>query len=111
MQIGKDWISSGCLDSSGVPTLKCIPVVFSNLITAALYFLGAVTLLFIIYAGIKFMFSGGDPKQVQSARQTLTFAILGAILVLLSFGIVIFIRFLAGNPSCLDITNFNLLCQ
>jgi len=47
----KDWNSvPGCIvgadanGAGGVPTLKCIPVVFENIITAALTFAGIVAL-------------------------------------------------------------------
>lgn len=98
-----DWKASGCLDN-GVATLRCIPVVFNNVIRAALIFVGAIALIFIIYAGFSFITSGGDPKKVQGARQIMTYAIIGLTIVLLSFAILYFIGYVTGASNC--ITSF-----
>lgn len=92
----KEW--SGCFDLAhpGVATLDCVTVVFQNVLTAALLFAGIVALLMIILGGIKFLISGGDPKQVEGARNTLTWAIVGLILILLSFFILNLIGFITG---------------
>lgn len=100
----KDWGS--CVEN-GVATLRCIPVVFQNLVSAALIFVGATAVIFIVYAGIKFITSGGDPKQVGEARKVMTFAIIGLILVLSSFAIMYFIAY-ATKTNC--IKNFNFGC-
>lgn len=102
-----------CLDNN-VATLRCIPIVFSNVIRAALVFVGVVALFFIIYAGFSFVTSGGDPKKVQGARSTMTFAIIGLVIVLLSFAILLFIGYATGASSCItsfsDIANFLTGC-
>src|SRR5579871_2314527 len=80
-----------CLDrTSGTPvaTLACIPVVLRIIINAALVFSGVTALFFIIFSGIKFITSGGDPKIAEGARHTLTYAIIGLLLILLSFFII-----------------------
>jgi hypothetical protein len=94
------WRSS-CLSNSGVATLRCIPDVFSNLVNGALIFAGSVAVILIIYAGINLVMSGGDQKKVQGARQTLTFAIIGLVIVLCSFGIIYFIGYLTGT-HCIE---------
>jgi len=96
-----DW--SKCLDgNSGVATLRCIPIVFNNLIHAALMFVGVVAIFFIIYSGYQLVTSGGDPKKVQGGRQTMTFAIIGLVIVLSSFAIITFIGTITGTTSCLN---------
>ena len=80
-----------------VPTLNCIPVVFQNLISGALIFVGITAAFLIVYAGITFIRSGGDPKQVAAARQILTYAIIGVVVVLSSFAIIYFIAYVTGT--------------
>ena len=46
----------------------------------------------ILVAGFQFLTSGGDPKAVAAARTTLTYAILGAILVVVVFLILLLIQ-------------------
>ncbi len=90
-------------DPSQVATLKCLPIVFRNIVTAALVFAGVAAVFFIVFSGAKFITSGGDPKQVESAQKTLTFAIAGLLLILLSFFIINLIGYLTGAPC---INNF-----
>lgn len=94
-------IISDCVTSEGVATLSCIPAVFQNVINGALLFSGVVALFFIILGGIKLMLSQGDPKQVEGARHTLTYAILGLVLILLSFLILNFISSVTRVPCIL----------
>jgi len=96
-----DWNS--CLEE-GVATLKCIPIVIKNVITWALIFAGVVAVIFVIYAGFKFVTSKGDPEQVNNAKKTLTYAIIGLLFILLSFAILNLIATVTGvdqitNPT------------
>ncbi len=85
-----------------VPTLRCFPVVFSNLTSTALTFVGAVAVILIVYSGIKFVTSGGDPKKVGEARAIMTYAIIGAVIVLLSFTIIYLISYFTGADCVTD---------
>lgn len=89
-----------------IPTLRCIFPLFDNIVTAALIFAGIVALLFIIFAGIKLIRSAGDQKQVQGARQTLTYAIIGLILIFLSFFFINTISFITGT-ECIKTFSFD----
>jgi len=99
----QDW--KGCLDSNGVATLNCLPIVFSNIIQAALMFVGTVAVFLLVWAGILFIRSGGDPKQTQAARQMITYAIIGLVLVLSSFAIIYLIAYLTG-ANCITQLSF-----
>lgn len=90
---------STCLYEKGgakVVTFDCVPVLFINFIFYAIMFAGLVALVLIIFSGIKFIMSGGDPKQVEGARNTATWAIIGLVVVFFSFAIVRFISDLTG---------------
>ena len=84
----------------GVATLQCIPAVFSNVVDWAFGLAGLTAVFFIIFAGFKFLTSGGDPKQVDGARKTLTYAIAGLIIVFISFAIIKLIGTVTG-ASCI----------
>ena len=58
-----------------VLTLGCFPVLIQQLINIGFAMGGTVALIFIIIAGYKLIRSGGDPKEAEGARKTLTFAI------------------------------------
>jgi hypothetical protein len=97
-----DW---GSCVVNGVPTIQCIPIIFVNIINAALLFSGVTALAFIIISGLTLMNSAGDPKKVASAKGTLTYAIIGMVLILLAFGIVNVIGNLTG-VSCIAVFGF-----
>lgn len=96
------WPTS-CLEGD-VATLACIPALIKNIITAALTFAGVIALVLLIYAGAMYILSKGDPQKVESAKKTFTWAIVGLLIILLSFFIVGMISYLTGvdqiqNPS------------
>ncbi len=78
------------------PTIACIPQIIKVVINWSLIFATIVALFLVIYSGIKFINSGGDPKSVDSAKKTLTFALVGLIVVFLSFFIINFIATFTG---------------
>lgn len=94
-----------CVDN-GVATLKCVPVIFNNIVYAALLFAGVVALFIIIYSGFQFVTSGGDPKQVEGAKKTATYAIIGLVVILLSFFIINMIGFITGT-NCISKFGFD----
>ncbi|OGH14610.1 MAG: hypothetical protein A2687_03610 [Candidatus Levybacteria bacterium RIFCSPHIGHO2_01_FULL_38_26] len=104
-----NWNSSGanCLDVNDVATIDCIPVVFQNLISAALLFAGVVAFFLILHAGFKFVISSGDPKKVEDSRNTMIYAIVGLIIVLFAFLILNLIGFITG-VTCIQ--NFGFSC-
>lgn len=97
------------INGSQVVTLDCVPVLFANFIYWFLMFAGVVTLFLIIFSGFKFMTSGGDPKSVEAAKKTLTWAIIGISAVLFSFAILAFVSQAVG-VDCFKSIGFNA-CQ
>lgn len=97
-----DWnsLANGCVVNE-VATIQCLPAVFTLIIRAALSLAGAVALFMIIYSGIRLVTSAGDPKGVQAARGTLTWAIVGLVVVLLSFFIINIIAYITG-AQCIN---------
>lgn len=94
-----------CLDND-VATLGCIPIVLQNVVNAALLFSGTIALILVILSGIKFITSKGDQKQVDTAKRSLTYAILGLIIILLSFFIIQIISFVTG-VTCINTWGFD----
>lgn len=84
---GIDCKSIGC-DSAKTPT---IDAAFTNATQLIIGVIGSLAIIFIIYAGVQFALSGGNPKTVQTAKQTLTYAVIGLVLSLAAYAIVAFI--------------------
>lgn len=83
-----DW--SNCVEN-GVATLRCIPVAINGVVNASMILAAIVAIFFIILSGIKLLISGGDEIQVGKAKKSLTYAIVGLVIISLAFVIVNFI--------------------
>ncbi len=104
--------SWNCFDNSilganDVATVNCLPVVVLNVTNAFLLFGGAVSLFIIVWAGIRYITSGGDAKQMSSARSMITYAIIGLVVVLSSYSLLFFIGYVTKTSNC--ITNLTTL--
>ncbi len=88
-----DWVKSGCL-VDGVPTLKCLEVVFNNflLLSAGLFVLG-LFIMFLI-GSYTYLTSFGNPEKIKKAQGTFRSAILGLVIFLGSYLILKTIDFL-----------------
>jgi len=88
--------------SAALPTPPGIEIILINtdkdsllvtlftLIGWILAFVGPLAVLFIIIGGILYMTSAGNPERVSRAKKTLTYAIVGLVVVVLSYWIVNF---------------------
>lgn len=78
--------------------LSDIEKIISNIIGLLTPFAAIALLIMIVVGAYKFLTSGGDPKAVAGARSTLTYAILGVILVVVSWLVLVLIKTLTGAP-------------
>ena len=87
-----------------VATISDLGTVFTNVVKYALGFAGIVLFILLIMGGFKYITSGGDPKAVEGAKKTLTSAILGLVLILISYLILVLITRITG----VDVTLFKI---
>ena len=60
----------------------------SDILTILVSAAGALAIIFIIISGIKLVTASGDPKKIASATSTLTYSIIGLVVVILAFIII-----------------------
>jgi len=65
-------------------------IIISNLINIAMGFLGIMTVIMIMLAGVKIMLSSGNADDMEKARGMLWSTFVGTFLILASFGIAKF---------------------
>jgi hypothetical protein len=87
-------------DANYVSTLGDLPPLLASLMFWLIIFSGSVAVIIIILAGIRFILSGGEAKTVETAKKSMTYAILGLLLVFFSFFILNLIGTITG-VNCL----------
>lgn len=92
--------------TSQVLTIQCVPILIDTIITAGLIFAGTVAVFFVIRAGYQYIMSNGDPKQAGTARQTLTYALIGLVIVFSCFFFLNVISTLTGT-DCIKTIGFD----
>ncbi len=65
--------------------------IFKTIANAALYIIGAVSVLMLIYGGVRYTISGGDEKSVTAAKNTIIYSVVGIIVAVMSYAIVNFV--------------------
>jgi len=83
-------------NEDGVATLRGLEGIFQNLVSVVLGFAGIALFLMLVVGGYKYITSGGDPKSVESAKNTLTYAIVGIVLLASAYLILRFIGVFTG---------------
>ena len=91
-------------NSDGIARISDFKGIFQNVIGYALGFAGVVFFVLLLAAGFKYITSGGDPKAIEGAKKTLTSALIGLVVILISYLVLVLIRRITG----VDVTNFNI---
>ena len=74
--------------------------VFTQITNTVLYAVGIISVIMLIYGGLRYVISGGDSKKVTDAKNTILYAIIGLIISILAFAIVNFvINAVTGNSD------------
>ena len=85
-------------------TLKSFESMFGRIISVSLSLAGIGLFVMLVMGGLKYLSSGGDPKALQSAKGTLTYAIIGVALLVLAWFALLFIKEFTG----VDVTIFQI---
>lgn len=87
-------ISNGskCAKGDDTPdTLFGASGIFNTIVNVILFLVGAISVIMLIYGGIKYTTSAGDTSKVTSAKNTIMYAIVGLIISILAFAIINFV--------------------
>lgn len=85
----------------GVPTLKCLEVVFSNILFMSSALVMLVLFIMFVVGSVKYLTSGGDPEKIKSARSTITYAVIGTVIFMGAYLIItiIDVLFVGGRGT------------
>lgn len=76
---------------------KWIGIIAMNIVTMILYVVGYVSLGFIIFGGFKYMLNGDNSTGTAAAKKTITNAVIGLVLSIMSVALVKFIAMMVGG--------------
>lgn len=88
-----------------VATFSDLESMIQRVVGLAIGFAGIVLFILLLVGGFKYITSGGDPKAVESAKGTLTSAIIGLVVLIVSYLILVLINVLTG----VDVLNFQVI--
>lgn len=88
-------------DPAGLNEFEAI---VGNLVSVTVGLGFVATLVLLVMAGFKYLTSGGEPKAIQSAHQTATWALLGILFMAIAWLILQLVQAFTG----IDVTIFNI---
>src|SRR5438105_1086300 len=68
-----------------------INTIFVGVSDALIFLVGAVSVIMIIIGGLRYVISNGDQKAIESAKNTILYAVIGIVVAIASFAIVHFV--------------------
>ena len=75
--------------------------VFTTISNVLLFIVGAIAVIMLIIGGLRYVVSGGDSSQVQAAKNTILYALIGVIVAILAYAAVNFVvsTFVTGGEA------------
>ena len=77
--------------SAGTSTPTDVNVVIKNVTNIMFFIIGAVSVIMLIYGGIRYTTSGGNANNVTAAKNTIMYSIIGLVVAILAFAVVNFV--------------------
>lgn len=101
-QVALPWetINPRCVES-GVATITGIECIVTNILGIAVSGIGLASAAMFFVGSILYLTSEGNPKGVDAAKKTISYAILGIVLAISAWVILNFISVFTGNTTIL----------
>ena len=96
--LGNSGAFSGSCATTGVGCISPADIV-SNTINWIIGVAGFICAVYVVIGGITYITSSGDPSKIKKAKDTILHAIIGLVIVGLSFGITAFVTNLINNSK------------
>ena len=76
-----------------------LPSLIAQIVKMGLLLVGVIALAFIVYGGFRYITSRGDEREVEEAKNTITYAVIGIIVIGLAYAIISFVVAALGGGS------------
>ena len=80
--------TAGAICASQGDSLKKL---MGNIVNILIYISGSIAVIVIIIGGIKYVTSGGDSGQMSNAKDTILYAVIGLVVIVMAYAIVNFV--------------------
>jgi hypothetical protein len=91
---------SGLINQTGLdPKFTNIGSVITVLLPYIFYGSGIALLVYLVFGGIQLMLSQGEPKAMEGAKNKITGAVIGFVIIFVAYWLVLLIGKLLGTPS------------
>ncbi|MFZ5845723.1 MAG: pilin [Patescibacteria group bacterium] len=94
----------GSCVEQGAATIGCLEPLFRNVVGAIVALSGVALFIMLLVGGFNFLFSGGDQKKLEAAKNTISHAIIGLVVIVSAYLILRTIKVFTG----VDVTQFNI---
>lgn len=86
-------LTANCTDAnnvcvSGLPRTSTGAGWVRNILNVVIGIIAAISLLFVVIGGMRYVFSQGDPQGVSKAKSTIIYALIGLVVALMAQGLV-----------------------
>lgn len=89
----------GQFGTSGISGSTSLVQLLQNVIEIMLLFAGGIAVVFVIIGGYQYITSGGNEEQAEKGQKTLTNAIIGVVVIVLSYTIITVIANLVSSQN------------
>lgn len=94
-----DLFAAGTLNDVNIPKVAADATTLASVLTWVYMIMGILAVVFIIVGGIRYALSGGEADGVKRAKNTITYAIVGLVLVILAYTITQFVVMTVDGSS------------
>lgn len=83
-------------------TLSELEDIFARILQASIPFAGIVLFIILVMGGFKYITSSGDAQKAAAAKNTITYAIIGVIIVATAYIIIQMVSYFTGQTAILN---------
>jgi ABC-type Fe3+ transport system permease subunit len=76
-----------------------VGTIIKNVVNALLYVIGALSVIMLIWGGIRYTTSAGNQNSVTAAKNTILYAIIGLVVAVFAYAIVIWVIDFGGSGT------------
>lgn len=91
--------AAGPLQNVNIPKVSADAATLADVLTWVYMIIGILAVVFIIVGGIRYALSGGDAAGVKQAKDTITYAVIGLVAVILAYTITQFVVMTVDGSS------------